>query len=323
VAIFLAIAIPFALGLLVLRLGDGAWLQSLVPGLTDDLLARTRESAPTAMALLTCITALHVMGLVDDRTSLGPAVKFIVQFGTAGVMVIFFDVRLLTLLGDVPSIIVTTLWIVAITNAINFMDNMDGLAGGVTMIAAALFMVATVLNAQWFIAGTLALVIVPTIDLLRFNFPPGGVFMGDGGTLELGFLLAVLTARTTFYDAADPQFALGTGWYGLFMPIVVLAVPLYDLVTVTILRLRQGRSPLVGDQQHFSHRLVHRGLSKRGAVIMIWGATAVTGISGIALGKLAPWQAALVGVQTILVLVVIALFEHASRHVADPERLRP
>jgi len=79
----------------------------------------------------------------------------------------------------------------------------------------------------------------------------------------------------------------------------------------------------VGDQQHFSHRLVHRGLSKRGAVIMIWGATAVTGISGIALGKLAPWQAALVGVQTILVLVVIALFEHASRHVADPERLRP
>jgi UDP-GlcNAc:undecaprenyl-phosphate GlcNAc-1-phosphate transferase len=101
------------------------------------------------------------------------------------------------------------------------------------------------------------------------------------------------------------------------MPLVVLAIPLYDLVAVTLIRLRQGKSPFVGDQQHFSHRLVLRGLSPRGAVIVIWAATAVTGIGGVALGSLEAWQAILVGVQTLLVLLVIALLEHASRRAAD------
>ena len=128
-------------------------------------------------------------------------------------------------------------------------------------------------------------------------------------------LLAVLTARTTFYDPLQDDYPLGGGWYGVFMPVIVLAIPLYDLVTVTLLRLRQGRNPLIGDQQHFSHRLVQRGLSKRGAVIVIWAAAAVTGIGGVALGRLDAWQAALVGAQTLLVLLMIALLEHASRRI--------
>jgi len=123
--------------------------------------------------------------------------------------------------------------------------------------------------------------------------------------------LAILTARTTYYDPDD--YPLGGGWYGVFMPLVVLAIPLYDLASVTLIRLGQGRSPLVGDQQHFSHRLVRRGLSARGAVVVIWVATAVTGIGGVALGRLEGWQAILVGVQTLLVLVMLALIEHASR----------
>jgi UDP-GlcNAc:undecaprenyl-phosphate/decaprenyl-phosphate GlcNAc-1-phosphate transferase len=177
-------------------------------------------------------------------------------------------------------------------------------------------MTATILNAQWFIAATLALLLGALIGFLIFNFPPAKIFMGDGGSLVIGFLLAILTARTTYYNPDVEGYALGGGWYGVFMPIIVLAVPLYDLITVTIIRLRQGRSPFVGDQQHFSHRLVQRGLTKRGAVIVIWAATAVTGIGGIALGSLQPWQAVLVGVQTMLVLLMFALLEHASRHAA-------
>jgi UDP-GlcNAc:undecaprenyl-phosphate GlcNAc-1-phosphate transferase len=86
------------------------------------------------------------------------------------------------------------------------------------------------------------------------------------------------------------------------MPLIVLAVPLYDMTTVSLIRLRQGRSPMVGDMQHLSHRLVKRGLSKRAAVGVICGMTAATGIAGIALGSLEPWQAVLVGVQTALLL---------------------
>jgi UDP-GlcNAc:undecaprenyl-phosphate GlcNAc-1-phosphate transferase len=319
IAMYVAIVLPMAVGLAVVWFVDDATLQRLVPALDDFLLARIRESTPTAVAMLAGMTALHITGVLDDRRALGPMPKFLVQIIVAAVIAIWFDVRLLTALdtylsiGPAPSIIITVLWIVAVTNAINFLDNMDGLAGGVSAIAATLFMVATILNAQWFIAGTLALLIGALIGFLIFNFPPARIFMGDGGSLVVGFVLAILTARTTYFDPADKQFALGSGWYGLFMPVIVLAIPLYDFVSVTMIRLRQGKSPFVGDQQHFSHRLVQRGLSKRAAVLVIWAATAVTGIGGIALGSLRPWQAALVGVQTIAMLMIIGLLEHVSR----------
>lgn len=315
VAIYLALMLPVVIGLAAVWLIDESQWRDWLPALADHL-PRIRETTPSALAMLACMMALHIMGLIDDRRSLGPWTKFAVQFAAAAVMTIWFDVRLLTLLDHyVPfaSVIVTILWIVAITNAINFMDNMDGLAGGVSAIAAALFMIATILNAQWFIAGTLALLIGGLIGFLVFNFPPAKIFMGDGGSLVVGFVLAILTARTTFYDPAQSEYALGGGWYGVFMPLIVLAIPLYDFVTVSFIRLRQGKSPFVGDQQHFSHRLVQRGLSRRAAVIVIWGATAVTGIGGISLGSLQGWQAILVGVQTALVLMIIALLEHVSR----------
>ena len=315
-AIYLAVCLPLAGGLLVLWLiGEGTW-RAWLPALADHL-PRVKESTPTAVAMLVCITALHIIGLIDDRRSLPAWPKLLVQLIAAAIMTIWFDVRLLTLLGPALSIIVTIIWIIAITNAINFLDNMDGLAGGVAAIAAALFMVATILNQQWFIAGTLALLVGALCGFLIFNFPPAKIFMGDGGSLIIGFLLAILTARTTFYSPEQSDYALGTAWYGLFMPIVVLAIPLYDFTTVTLIRLAQGKSPFVGDQQHFSHRLVMRGLSRRGAVIVIWGMTAATGIGGISMGRLHPWQAALVGAQVLLLLMVIALLEHASRRAVE------
>ena len=317
VGIFHAVVLPMLAGLIGVWVIDGEtwsrWLPALEPHLP-----RIRETTPTALAMVSCMTVLHVIGLVDDRRGLSPWIKLAVQFAAAAVMTLFFEVRLLTVLdGYVPgaSIAVTLLWIVAMTNALNFLDNMDGLAGGVAAIASFMFMLATILNEQWFIAGTLALMVGGLCGFLVFNFPPARIFMGDGGSLVIGFLLSILTARTTFYDPAQADFALGTAWYGVFMPVVVQAIPLYDFCTVTIIRLRQGRSPFVGDQQHFSHRLVQRGLSKRGAVIIIWGFTAITGAGGIALGSLAPWQAVLVGAQTILILIVLAMLEHASRRV--------
>src|SRR5690606_13206779 len=128
-----------------------------------------RERLPMAAALLGCLAALHVVGVVDDRRSLGPWSKLAVQLIAAGVMVIGFESnRLLTALDSWPvlevvapwpSIAISILWLVVVTNAINFLDNMDGLAGGVSAIAAALFLVAALLNAQWLIAAMLALLI--------------------------------------------------------------------------------------------------------------------------------------------------------------------
>ena len=329
VAIFAAVAIPMLAGILAIYLIDVETLTGWFPRF-DQYLPRLRgsgagiagagiddvgvSSIATAIGLLACMTLLHVMGLVDDRRPLGPWLKLTIQFAAASIMVIWFDVRLLSMFGDVPSIIVTVLWIVVITNAMNFLDNMDGLAGGVAAIGATLLMAACIVIEQWFIAGTLALLVGALCGFLVFNFPPAKIFMGDGGSMVIGFLLGVLTARTTYYDPHQVDYALGTGWYSVFMPLIVLAIPLYDLVTVTVIRLRQGRNPLVGDQQHFSHRLVQRGLSPRGAVVVIWAAAAVTGIGGVSLGQLELWQATLVGTQTVLVLLMLGLLEHASRH---------
>ena len=319
-AIFCAVVLPVAAGLAAVWLIDAEtwsrWLPALVPHLD-----RVKETTPTVVALLAAISVLHVMGLIDDRLSLNPWLKLGVQLLAAVVMVIWFDVRLLTLLGPGPSILITILWIVVVTNAINFIDNMDGLAAGVSAIASAPFLAACLINGQWFIAATLALLIGGLAGFLVFNFPPARIFMGDAGSLMIGFLLAILTARTTYYVSPQVQdYPLGGGWYGVFMPLVVLAIPLYDLVSVTLLRLKQGRSPLVGDQQHFSHRLVQRGLSPRGAVVVIWAATAVTALGGVLLGRLEGWLAILVPVQTVLVLLMIALLEHASRRLVSQDQ---
>ena len=314
IAIYVAIAAPILIGVIVASVVSPEALVEHIPALIgpeDDPLfnaRRIRQSTPVALALLVGMTILHVMGVVDDRRSLGPWLKLGVQLAVATALAVWFDVRLLTLLPAPLSITLTVGWIVVVTNAMNFIDNMDGLSGGVGAIAAVLFLVAALVNGQWFIAATLALLAGSLIGFLVFNFPPARLFMGDGGSLVLGFLLAVLTVRTTFQHDG-----LGGAWYALFMPVIVLAIPLYDFVTVTAIRLRQGRSPFVGDQQHFSHRLVKRGLSRRGAVLVIWGLSAVTGIGGILLGRLLAWQAALVVAQTGVVLMVIALFEHASR----------
>jgi UDP-GlcNAc:undecaprenyl-phosphate GlcNAc-1-phosphate transferase len=318
VAIYLAIALPLIgamLGLWLLgdQLGEAVPpLREHVPGL--------RSVTPLVLTYLGCLTALHVLGLIDDRKALGPWPKLLVMIGAATVITLVAGSRLLEAadpyVGGVwLSILITILWIVVVTNAMNFMDNMDGLAGGVALIAALGFMISAMITGQWFIAALLALVVGGCLGFLVFNFPPASIYMGDAGSLVLGFTLSFLTVQTTYYGDEN-GLALAGGWYGVFMPLVVLAVPLYDFASVMLIRISQGRSPLVGDTQHFSHRLVERGLSKRGAVTIVWGVTACTAIGGISLGSLDPWQAILVGVQTLLLLGIIAVFEKKTRGAA-------
>ncbi len=313
IAIFAGIAIPLALGLTLVKLGATDAFTERVPALAEHLPGIARRT-PLALTLLACLTILHLLGVIDDRRALGPWVKLVVMFGCAvAVVLLEQNARLLSALdpyagGPWLSFSITVLWIVLVTNALNFIDNMDGLCAGVATIAGACFLAASLLNGQWFVAATLALLVGATLGFLAFNLPPARIFMGDGGSLVIGFTLAFLTVRTTYYD---PDRA--GGWYAVFMPLAVLAVPLYDFVAVSIIRLRQGKSPFVGDQQHLSHRLVLRGFTKPAAVGLMCSLAAITGVSGIVLGSLAPWQAILVGMQTVLTLLALAFAEHATR----------
>ena len=249
---------------------------------------------------------MHIVGLIDDHTALGPYSKLIVQLAAAGLLVFSGDYRILTVLGDVPSIILTILWICAITNAFNFLDNMDGLTAGVAAVCTLAFVITAVLIGQWFVAGMLALLMGALVGFLCFNFSPASIFMGDSGSLVVGMVLGCLTVRPTYLP---PGKTMEEAWYALLTPLVVLAVPLYDVLVVSIIRLRNGKSPFVGDTNHFSHRLVRRGMSRRTAVLCIWLVTAATSIAAIMLPRANLVGGVMILLQTALILCVVALLE--------------
>ena len=272
-----------------------------------------RDEWKAGAVLVGSILVLHVIGLYDDRRPLGPFPKLIVMLGVGALPPLLADTRLLEFLdpkvGSWASITVTTLWIALITNAMNFIDNRDGLCAGTCVIAASAFLLAGFFGEQWFVAMSLALVVGAASGFLVFNLPPAKIFMGDGGSLVLGYTLAFLTVRTTYYDGTG-------GWYGVFMPLLVMAVPLYDFFSVTMIRLAQGKSPFVGDMQHLSHRLLGLGLSQRAMLAVVYAMTGATAIAGIALQSLEGWRAALVGAQGLLLLVVLGLLEFGVRRGA-------
>jgi UDP-GlcNAc:undecaprenyl-phosphate GlcNAc-1-phosphate transferase len=134
--------------------------------------------------------------------------------------------------------------------------------------------------------------------------------MGDAGSLVIGFFVAFFTLRTTYYHQAQSG-----QWYSVFMPLVVMAVPLYDFVSVTVLRLSQGKSPFIGDTQHFSHRLKRRGLTDTQTVLTLYLATLCTGLSATFLYQVNIAGAILIFIQTVMVLAIIAVFETTSRKI--------
>jgi UDP-GlcNAc:undecaprenyl-phosphate GlcNAc-1-phosphate transferase len=312
VAIFLGFAVPMLLVTEVLVTGipaEGSPMNASPRAQYEAALAGgVKRQRPLALSILGAALVLHVTGIVDDRKALGPYPKLAIQLAvTAALVVSFQSLRVLTALGTAPSIVLTVLWITAITNAFNFLDNMDGLSAGVAAVCTTAFLAAALSIQQWFVAGSLALLLGALIGFLCFNFPPASIFMGDAGSLVVGFLLGVLTVRTTYLPQGE---ALGAGWYAVFMPVIVLAVPLYDLVVVSIIRIARGKSPFVGDTNHFSHRLVARGMSKRTAVLCIYLVTAATAIAAIILPHAgSSFVAVLIFAQTILILGVVALLE--------------
>jgi UDP-GlcNAc:undecaprenyl-phosphate GlcNAc-1-phosphate transferase len=269
-----------------------------------------------AVVLVAAILLLHVLGLIDDRRPLGPWLKLALMALPAVAIPLLTDSRLLTLLDQFPggealSIAITALWLLAMTNALNFLDNMDGLSAGVAAIAGAFLTIAMLLGGQWFVAGLSACVVGACLGFLPHNFPKAKVFMGDGGSLVLGFVLGFLSVRGTYMaEGADQS---GSNWWGVLLPLLVLAVPLYDLTTVVALRLSQGKSPLVGDLQHVSHRLADRGLGRRGAVLVLWAFAMIAGASGLLLMTVSATGAIIIGVQAVVLMGVLGVLEFWPR----------
>ncbi len=327
IAIFWAIVLPLLVALTsVWAVPASDFTGLLAPAI--EYLPGLRQQTPMALAVLAGLAIMHITGLIDDRKGLGAWPKLGIQVLVAVCLAGLFDLRVFDFLpnllgpvGYVLSILLSVLWIVAITNAMNMLDNMDGLSTGVGAIIAGLYLAAAILGGQWFVAAASALLLGALLGFLVFNFPRGDakgqgakIFMGDGGSLVLGLMLAVISIRTTYVGTPSPDALATPGrWYGVLMPAIVMAIPLYDFTSVTLIRVSRGLSPFVGDRNHFSHRLVRKGLSQRSAVLVIWLCTLATGLGGVMLGRLAGWQAVLVTAQAVAVLAVLALLERSRQ----------
>jgi UDP-GlcNAc:undecaprenyl-phosphate GlcNAc-1-phosphate transferase len=299
VIIAAAVAIKF-----LLVPGYFPWLAESAKIDPADFLGKTNQLAIILLSAL----VLFLLGLWDDKKPLGPFLKLAVQFAVAIIAAAFADVRVeLFIENKIITTVLSAVWIVLIINAFNFLDNMDGAAAGIAVIASCILFTAAVVSGQVFVGGLAVVFIGTLLGFLVFNFPPAKIFAGDAGSLVIGFFLALLTLRTTYYHQAQSG-----QWYSVFTPLIVMAIPLYDFISVTALRIKQGKSPFVGDTQHFSHRLKKRGLSDAQTVLSLYLATLCTGLGATFLYQVNLAGAFLIFAQTILVLAIIAILETTS-----------
>lgn len=208
---------------------------------------------------------MAIVGMLDDKYELRPALKFGGQLLIAAA-VAAAGVRITLFVPNVAfSFAVTLLWILTITNALNFLDNMNGLCAGLGIIGAWACAWTAAVHGQYLVATLAFVTCGALLGFLPYNFPRATAFLGDAGSHLVGYLLAVLAILPNFYSTATAQ----TRW-AVLSPLIILAVPLYDLTSVVILRTKNRQPFWIGDTNHISHRLVRRGLSKTNAVILIW-----------------------------------------------------
>ena len=239
---------------------------------------------------------VSLLGTWDDRWGLSPLVKLIGQFLAALILVVTgVSVQLFPF--DWMNTALTLLWVVGITNAFNLLDNMDGLSSGVGAIAAAFFMLLAALSRQSFVGALAAAVLGASIGFLIYNFNPASIFMGDSGSLFLGFVLAAIGVKLRFPDNSN--------FVTWMAPVLVLGVPLFDTTLVVISRLRRRLNPLTTPgKDHTSHRLVQAGFTTREAVMIHYLVAGVFGMLAIFVTQASILEGYAVGVVAALICLL-------------------
>ncbi len=248
------------------------------------------------------------LGVLDDIKHISPQAKLIGQISAAAIVILFgsttnFFTPILSnsLLADFLNLLLTFLWLVGITNAINLLDNMDGLAGGIVLITTGL------LAFLFWRAGNAGLVLVclalmgANLGFLWFNFPPARLFMGDSGSMFLGFTLAALAIARQ--PQASNVFAI------LAVPSLLFLLPILDTLLVTITRLLRGASPVQGGRDHTSHRLIAFGFKERQVLVILYTAALLSGVLAVMI------ESAGYRLSLILVPILVAAFALAAAYL--------
>ncbi|MGD2148798.1 MAG: MraY family glycosyltransferase, partial [Anaerolineae bacterium] len=252
------------------RLGGAAILVSVIAAGT--VLGRRYQFAQFG-TILVGATGISFMGLIDDRWGLSATVKLVGQIAAAALLCAS-GITVGTFRHPAVNLLVTMLWVVFITNAINLLDNMDGLAGGVAGIAAAYFALMCSFSGQYLVGALSIALLGACLGFLFYNLNPANIFMGDSGALFLGFMLAATGIKLSFPE--------NVGFVTWMVPVLVMGVPIFDTTLVIVSRLRRGRNPLTTPgQDHVSHRLVAAGMSRREAVLTLYVVAFAVGLVAV------------------------------------------
>src|SRR5215468_339854 len=263
-------------------------------------------------AILAGATLIAAVGILDDRGWLHHQVKLFVGMPVAaGILLVsgihaqVFSVLVGGKLGSMLDAVLTVVWVVGITASFSILDHMDGLCGGVAAMASVFFAMLAYLNGQTLVSVLAAAVLGAAAGFLRWNFKPAKIFMGDGGAMFLGFLMATLALKLRLEHASAVA-----SWLA---PLLILSATIFDTTLVTISRSRRGLLPFATPgKDHSAHRLANLGLGQRGAVLAMYLAGAASGGAAVLVAYLSNLAAVFVGLAVVLaMLVAIAWLERA------------
>jgi UDP-GlcNAc:undecaprenyl-phosphate GlcNAc-1-phosphate transferase len=263
---------------------------------------RQMPHRPYGWVVILASSFLFVVGLIDDIVHVKPYQKLIGQVMGAS-LIVYYGLSLPWSGSPSLNMAITIFWLVGITNALNLLDNMDGLAAGIAAIAAAFLAASFVVNGQPAEALMLAVFAAALVGFLAYNSNPASIFMGDCGSMFIGFFLAS-ASLVSASGARSRSFMIV-----LAVPVLILLIPIFDTTFVTILRKLSGRSASQGGRDHTSHRLVALGMTERRAVWMLYGFAGLSGVLALLVSrtKLDVSIAAIVGFTIVLALLGVYL----------------
>jgi UDP-GlcNAc:undecaprenyl-phosphate GlcNAc-1-phosphate transferase len=267
---------------------------------------------PKLAAIIGGGTMLVILGVVDDvkGVEFSPRWKLLVQFGAA-ILAVSAGVKVTFLPWDWLDALVSVMWIVVLTNSFNLLDNMDGLSAGVAVISAAILLGVAFFQGQVFVAMILAVFIGSVLGFLKYNYHPSSIFMGDAGSLFIGYIMSTLTISTSYVTGASSSLIPA------MMPLVILSIPIFDTISVVIIRLREHRPIYVGDKRHLSHRLVDMGFSRRSAVNLIYLLSITLGLAAFLLPGQSVNNSLIIISQALIIIAVVSILMFVGRRTSQ------
>jgi len=245
-----------------------------------------RELDQGLKSILLGAIVIVILGVFDDRNALGAKLKLVVQLIAAAIVVFYGDLRIDRLTNPFGSSLysywdfgilsypITIIWIVAITNAVNFIDGLDGLACGVSCISSLNLLVIALLVSDAEVSILMAALTGACLGFVPYNFNPAKIFMGDTGSTFLGFMLATISIQGLFKAYTAISF---------IVPFLLLGLPIFDICFAVIRRVASGRSPMEADRGHFHHRLIDMGFSQKQSVAIAYVLTGILGLAAVLL----------------------------------------